>query len=109
MPDPAAFFDVDLRVARITAAEPNPKARVPAYVLTLDLGPLGPRTSSAQLTERYAPAELVGRLVIVAANLGARRIAGVKSQVLVLGASDAAGQTALLGVEPGTPPGSRVH
>lgn len=103
------FLALDLRVARIIRAEPNEAARQPAYSLWLDLGPLGERQSSAQLTERYAPDELVGRAVIVAANLGSRRIAGFRSDVLVLGATDAAGRIALLGVDDDTPAGAKVH
>jgi tRNA-binding protein len=103
------FLALDLRVARITRAEPNAAARKPAYRLWLDLGPLGERQSSAQLTERYAAGELVGRAVIVAANLGSRRVAGFRSDVLVLGATDAAGRIALLGVDDDTPAGARVH
>jgi len=103
------FLALDLRVAVVRRAEPNEGARRPAYRLWLDLGPLGERQSSAQLAERYAPEDLVGRRVIVAANLGPRRIAGFRSDVLVLGATDDAGRIALLGVDEGTPAGARVH
>ena len=103
------FLALDLRVARITRAEVNETARKPAYRLWLDLGPLGDRQSSAQLTERYAPEVLVGRAVIVAANLGSRRVAGFRSDVLVLGATDAEGRIALLSVDDGTPAGAKVH
>lgn len=107
--DPATFFDCDLRVARVISAEPNAGARKPAYVVRLDLGPLGERTSSAQLTARYRPEDLVGRSVIVAVNLGHRRIAGVRSEVLILGATDAQDRIGLLGVDDDVRPGSRVH
>jgi tRNA-binding protein len=80
------FSALDVRVARVLDAEPNTGARTPAYVLTIDLGPgLGTRTSSARITEAYAPADLVGRLVLAVVNLPPRRVAGVRSECLVLG------------------------
>ena len=68
---------LDLRVGRMDLrAEPNERARKPSYKLWIDFGPLGEKTSSAQLSAHYRPKELVGRLVIAAVNLGARNIAG---------------------------------
>jgi tRNA-binding protein len=103
------FFEVDVRVGRITAAALNPKARKPAYRLEIDFGPLGQRTSSAQLTELYAPDDLIGRQVLAVVNFPPRRVAGVESQVLVLGVSDERGAVILLAVERESPLGSRVH
>jgi tRNA-binding protein len=105
----AAFGVVDLRVGRVTAAEPLPGARKPAYRLTIDFGPLGVRGSSARLTELYRPEDLVGRLVIAAVNLGARRIAGFVSEVLVLGVPDEEGRVVLLSAEREVPAGGRVY
>jgi len=104
-----AFEALDLRVGRVVRAEPNEKARKPAYKLWIDFGPLGVRTSSAQLTELYAPEDLRGRLVIAAVNLGVRRIAGFPSEVLVLGVPDAAGRVVLLTPEREVPLGGRVY
>lgn len=104
-----AFEILDLRVGRILRAEPNDRARKPAYKLWIDFGPLGEKTSSAQLVARYRPEELEGRLVIGAVNLGARNIAGFASEVLVLGVPDAAGETVLLAVENDVPLGGRVY
>ena len=103
-----AFGALDLRAGRILSAEPLAGARKPAYKLTLDLGPLGTRGSSAQLTHLYTPADLVGRLVVCAVNLGVRRIAGFESEVLVLGLPDEAGRVVLLSVERDVPLGGRV-
>jgi tRNA-binding protein len=103
-----AFHTLDLRVGRITSAEPLAGARKPAYKLTVDLGPLGVRGSSAQLTELYRADDLVGRLVIAAVNLGVRRIAGFASEVLVLGVPDEEGRVVLLATERGVPAGGRV-
>ncbi|MFN8523918.1 MAG: tRNA-binding protein [Chloroflexota bacterium] len=103
------FFQVDIRVGRVVAAELNPKARKPAYRLELDFGPLGRRTSSAQLTALYEPGDLVGRQVLAVVNFAPRRVAGVESQVLVLGVADQQGDIVLLSVERETPLGARVH
>jgi tRNA-binding protein len=109
-PEPsAAFAALDLRVGRIVRAERNEGARKAAYRLWIDFGPLGERTSSAQLTELYAPGELVGRLVVAAVNLGYRLIAGFRSEVLVLGLPDAEGRVVLLSVEREVPLGGRVY
>ena len=109
MTGPEAFEALDLRVGRIVRAESNEKARQPAYRLWIDFGPLGVKTSSAQLTELYRPEELKGRLVVAAVNLGPRRVAGFTSEVLVLGVPDAEGQVVLLAVEREVPPGGRVY
>jgi tRNA-binding protein len=109
-PDPvAAFQTLDLRVGRVLRAEPNERARKPSYKLWIDLGPLGQRTSSAQLRALYRPDELVGRLVIAAVNLGTRNIAGFASEVLVLGLPNEAGEVVLLGAEREVPLGGRVY
>jgi tRNA-binding protein len=104
-----AFETLDLRVGRILRAEANHRARKPAYKLWIDFGPLGEKTSSAQLAALYRPDELVGRLVIAAINLGSRSIAGFRSEVLVLGVPSAASEVVLLGVEREVPLGGRVY
>jgi tRNA-binding protein len=98
---PEEFFRVDIRVGRILSAEPLEGARKPAYRLRVDFGPeIGVRASSAQLTVRYQPADLVGRLVLGVVNLPPRRIAGFKSETLTLGVPDHAGAVVLLAVDP---------
>ena len=109
MTGPEAFAALDLRVGRILSAEPLAGARKPAYKLSLDLGPLGVKGSSAQITDLYRPEEVVGRLVICAVNLGVRRIAGFASEVLVLGLPDEAGRVVLLTVERDVPLGGKVY
>jgi len=109
MTSPEAFAALDLRVGRILTAEPLAGARKPAYKLSVDLGPMGVKGSSAQLNDLYRPEDLVGRLVVCAVNLGVRRIAGFASEVLVLGLPDEAGRVVLLAVERDVPLGGRVY
>ena len=104
-----AFVTLDVRVGRILRAEPNERARKPSYKLWIDFGPLGEKTSSAQLRALYGPEELVGRLVVAAVNLGTRNIAGFTSEVLVLGLPNESGEVVLLGVEREVPLGGRVY
>ncbi len=104
------FLRVDVRVGRILAAESFPEARKPSYRLRIDFGPdIGERVSSAQLTVTYPdPARLVGRQVVAVVNFPPRRIAGFKSEVLVLGAMGGDGQVFLLSPDPEAGEGMRI-
>lgn len=80
------FQKIDIRTGTILTAELNPKAKKAAYVMTIDFGEeLGIKTSSAQLTQNYQPDDLVNRQILAVVNFPPMRIAGVKSEVLVLG------------------------
>ncbi|BDI29784.1 molecular chaperone [Capsulimonas corticalis] len=103
-----AFGVLDMRVGRIVKAEPNVKAVKPAYKLWIDFGALGVKTSSAQLAALYRSEDLEGRLIVAAVNLGDRRIAGFKSEVLVLGAPDDEGRVVLLALDRDVPIGGRI-
>lgn len=104
------FLRVDMRVGRIVAAEPFPEARNPSYRLQIDFGPhIGERVSAAQLTVTYPdPANLIGRQVVAVVNFPPRRIAGLASQVLVLGAMGEGGEVYLLEPDPASPEGLRI-
>jgi tRNA-binding protein len=104
-----AFGLVDLRVGRVTRAEPNEGARKPSYKLWIDFGPLGVKTSSAQLTDLYTADQLVGKLVVAAVNLGTRKVNGFLSEVLVLGLPDDEGRVVLLAPDRDVPLGGRVY
>jgi tRNA-binding protein len=105
----ADFLVVDIRVGRIVEALEFPEARKPAYRLRVDFGDLGEKRSSAQLVANYRPEDLVGRLVLAVVNFPPRQIGPVRSEVLVLGVPDDAGEVVLLQPERDVPLGGRMY
>ena len=104
------FLRVDVRVGRITRAEPFPEARKPAIRLWIDFGEdLGVKKSSAQITAHYTPEALLGRQVMAVVNFPPRQIGPMRSEVLVLGLPDEAGQIVLIGPDHDVPSGGRMH
>ena len=108
MIDYEEFISVDMRVGTIMSARLNELARKPAYILEIDLGDLGTRMSSAQITKLYSAAELVGRQVICVVNFPPKQVAGVRSEVLVLGVDSYSG-IVLLSVDRQVANGQRVY
>jgi tRNA-binding protein len=103
------FARVDIRVGTVLSAASNPGARKPALVLEVDFGPeIGVKRTSAQLTELYRPADLLGRQVAAVVNFPPRQIAKVMSEVLVLGFPDAAGRVVLVSPERPVPDGGKL-
>ena len=103
------FAKVDMRVGRIVAVEDFPEARKPAWKLTVDFGPeIGLKRSSAQVTN-YPREALEGRRVVAVVNFPPRQIGPVRSEVLVLGASDEEGRVILLAPDADVPLGARIH
>lgn len=104
------FERVEVRVGRVVSAEPFPEARKPAIKLRVDFGSdLGERQTSAQLTRHYAPEDLVGTQVVAVVNFPPKRIAGFRSEVLVLGVPDEDGEVVLLRPDLEVPPGGRMY
>jgi tRNA-binding protein len=103
------FMKVELRVGRVLSAEPFPQARKPAYVLQVDFGAdLGVRKSSAQVTDRYRPEDLVGRLVVGVVNFPPKQIGPLMSECLVTGFQDADGAVVLCVPDRDVPLGTRL-
>ena len=103
------FLALDLRTGVVVMAEEFPEMRKPSYKITVDFGPVvGRLQSSAQITN-YSRADLVGRMVVGAINLGEKTLpGGFVSQFLVLGALDPDGTVQLLEMPDGVLPGSMV-
>ncbi len=105
----ADFERVDIRVGTVLSAEPNPKARKPAYILKVDFGPaIGIKKTSAQLTVHYQAGELVGRQVAGVVNFPPKQIGPLMSEVLVLGFPDENGGVVLVGVDKPVPNGGKL-
>jgi len=79
------FEKIDIRVGTILEVQEFPKARRPAFQLTIDFGELGLKRSSAQVTDLYDLQQLVGRQVIAVVNFPPKQIANFFSECLVLG------------------------
>jgi tRNA-binding protein len=104
----ANFLNLDIRVGRVAEVQPFPKARNPSYKVAVDLGELGVKWSSAQITH-YAPDDLVGAQVVCVCNFPPRNIAGFQSEVLILGARNAEGNVIVLTPWSAVPPGETVY
>ncbi|MBL9066293.1 MAG: tRNA-binding protein [Sphingopyxis sp.] len=103
------FLRIDIRVGTIVEAEPFPEARKPAFKLKIDFGAaIGVKKSSAQIVDRYALDDLVGRQVAAVVNFPSRQIGKFMSEVLTLGFADKNGAVILFAPDVPVPNGSRL-
>lgn len=102
------FEQTDIRVGTILEATDFIGARKPAYKIVVDLGPLGIKKSSAQVTVLYTPEELIGRQVLCVTNLGKKQIGTYMSEVLVTGFADENGDIILAQPASKVPNGSKL-
>ena len=103
------FLKVDIRVGTIVDVQAFPEARQPALKLWVDFGQdIGVKKTSAQITERYDQAELVGRQVAAVVNFPAKQIGKFMSEILVLGFPDGEGQVIMIAPDRQVPNGGRL-
>ena len=102
------FEKVEMRVGTVLEAHDFPKAKIPAYQLVIDFGELGIKKSSAQITDLYTKADLVGRQIIAVVNFPPKQIANFISECLVLGTVGDNKVITLLSTERKTANGLRI-
>ncbi|WP_164669839.1 chaperone CsaA [Virgibacillus doumboii] len=102
------FMNLDLRIGTVLKAEPFPEARKPAIKLEIDFGEVGVKQSSAQITKRYEPEQLIGKQVVGVVNFPPMRVAGYKSEALVIGGVPEEGDVVLLGPDEHVENGTRI-
>ncbi|MFF1993837.1 chaperone CsaA [Bacillus mycoides] len=102
------FLTLDLRIGTVRKAEEFKEARIPAIKLEIDFGELGVKQSSAQITKRYNPEDLIGQQVVAIVNFPPKRVAGFKSEVLVLDGVPEADDVVLLQPNMDLPNGTKI-
>lgn len=103
------FEKVEIRVGTIVAAEAFPEAKKPAYKLKVDLGELGVKNSSAQITDLYKPESLLGKQVLCVTNFPSKKIGPYTSEVLITGLYNDQEQVVLATVDGKVPNGKLLR
>jgi len=103
------FQKVDIRIGTIINAEFFKETKKPAFKLQVDLGDLGIKKSSAQITENYEPENLIGKQVICICNFQPKQIANIMSEILVTGFQDEKGNIALATTDLPVPNGAKLY
>lgn len=102
------FEKVELRAGTILEVLPYPEARKPAYKIKADFGDSGVKWSSAQITKRYSPDELIGQQIIGVVNFPKKQIGKFMSEFLVTGFADEDGNIVLSTPQSPVPNGSKL-
>ncbi len=102
------FGKLDLRIGTVLKAELLDNAKKPAYLLEIDFGDLGIKKSSAQIADLYQPSDLVGKQIVAVINLSPKKIAGITSEVLVIGANSKEKAVVLLEPQKNIPNGAKI-
>lgn len=102
------FEKVDIRIGTIIHTDDFPKAKKPAYQLTVDFGEIGIKKSSAQITNLYQKSDLLNKQVLAIVNFKPRQIANFISEVLVLGVYNSDGNVVLMQASQATKNGESV-
>lgn len=90
------FEKIEIKTGTIIEVDDFPKAKKPAYKLTIDFGKSGIKQSSAQITDHYSKDELIGKQIVAVVNFPPKQIANFFSECLVLGVYDENNQVILL-------------
>ena len=102
------FHKIDIRVGKIIEVKDLEEARNPSYKVKIDFGELGIKVSSAQITKLYSKEDLLNRQIVAVVNFPPKRIAGFKSEVLILGVMKEEGEVILLQPEREAPLGYKI-
>tara|TARA_R110001583_G_scaffold46977_3_gene147160 strand:- start:2961 stop:3305 length:345 start_codon:yes stop_codon:yes gene_type:complete len=90
------FSKIDIRIGTVIDVHNFPKARKPAYQLSIDFGPLGIKKSSAQITDLYSIESLLNKKILAVVNFKNKQIANFLSECLILGVANNKGEIVLL-------------
>lgn len=102
------FEKIQLITGTVLKVEEFPEARKPAWILHIDLGPVGIKKSSARITAHYSKENLVGKQVVCVANFPTRQIGKIMSEVLVTGFPDENGDVVLCTPDKPVPNGAKL-
>ena len=102
------FQKIDIRIGKIIEVKDFEEARSPSYKVKIDFGELGIKISSAQITKLYSKEDLFNRQIVAVVNFPPKRIAGFKSEVLILGVMKEDEEVILLQPEREAPLGYKI-
>ena len=102
------FEKIDIRVGKIIEVEDFPEARNPSFKIKVNFGKLGIKVSSAQITKLYSKEDLLNRQIVAVVNFAPKRIAGFKSEILILGVMKEDEEVILLQPEREVPLGYKI-